>query len=395
MTGFVATRTLRQATRGFKWMGFEPEGWGSVNELGRQALRGLLEGRMRAHRELYLEEMASGGRVDRANGHYRRHLLTSMGDIELSVPRTRTASALPAVAAYARRQPDVDRLILSCFVLGLSTRKVGEALLTILGEQVSASTVSQVAKGLDQAVAAFHRRPLPDHYPVLLLDGVVLSRRTGTGALRRPVLVALGITTDGKKEVLDFTLAPAESQTAWEGFLNDLYRRGLRGRSLEMIVTDGGKGLLAALPLVYPQVAVGRCWAHKTRNILDKIRTADRENAKRDLHRISHAKNRRAAQRAAGRFVQRWKSTYPRAVACLRTDLEELLTFFRFQDPDQRKAARTTNAIERRFREVRRRTRPMGAFSDRTSLERILFAVFAYENRKEGTGTPFLLTQNT
>ena len=252
-----------------------------------------------------------------------------------------------------------------------------------------------MAQGLDQAVAAFHRRPLADRYRVLLLDGVVLSRPTGAGALRRPVLVALGITPAGKREVIDFMLAPAESQVAWEAFLNGLYGRGLCGRSLEMIVTDGGPGLLAALPLIYPNIAVGRCWAHKTRNILDKVRERDRERAKQDLHRITHAHNRRAAQAAVHRFAQRWQETYPRAVACLRHDLEALLTFFRFADAEWRKATRTTNAIERRFREVRRRTRPMGTFSDRTSMERILFAVFLYENRKEATGAPFLLTQNT
>ncbi len=286
-------------------------------------------------------------------------------------------------------------MILACFVLGLSTRKVGEALRPILGARVSPATVSRVAQTLDQAVAAFHRRPLANRYRVLLLDGVVLTRKSGAGARRRPVLVALGITGDGRKEILDFRLAPAESQPAWEAFLNDLYARGLTGEGLTLIVTDGGAGLLAALPLVYPRVRVGRCWAHKTRNVLDKVRDADRERVKRDLHRISHALDRTAARAAARRFVTRWHRCYPAAVRCLQPDLEELLAFFAFDDLVWRKAARTTNAIERRFREVRRRTRPMGVFSDRTSMERILFAVFTYENHTEGTSAPFPLTQNS
>jgi transposase-like protein len=311
------------------------------------------------------------------------------------VPRTRTFSARSVVAAYARREQHVDRLILSCFVLGLSTRKVGEALLTILGERVSPATVSRVAQTLDQAVAAFHRRRLSNRYRVLIFDGVVLSRRTGAGARRRPVLVALGLTPEGKKEVIDFRLAPAESEGAWEAFLTDLYRRGLTGEELEVIATDGGTGLLAALPLVYPHVPVQRCWAHKTRNILDKMRKVDRDEAKHDLHRISHAHNQVLARKAARYFAERWGKSYPKALACLGDDLEELLTFFRYHDPEWRKATRTTNAIERRFVEVRRRTRPMGVFSDRTSMERILFAVFSYENKKEGTAPLFLLTQNS
>src|SRR5690606_6592113 len=127
-------------------------------------------------------------------------------DIELEVPRTRRFSALEVVRAYARRAAHVDRMILACFVLGLSTRKVAIALLPILGRRVSAATVSAVAKSLDAAVAAFHRRPLADIYKVLMLDGVVMSRKTGAGALKRPVLVALGIRPDGKKEVLDWQL---------------------------------------------------------------------------------------------------------------------------------------------------------------------------------------------
>jgi len=395
MTGFVAVRTLRQAARAFKRMGYQAEGWGSVEDAARNAIRRLLQKRMEDQRRVYLEQMRAQGLADRGNGFYRRDLLTTVGAIRLAVPRTRTASARDELAAYARRRRDVDRLIMACFVLGLSTRKVGEAVLGIFGERVSAATVSRVAKGLDQAVAAFHRRPLRDGYRVLILDGVVLSRRTGAGAIRRPVLVALGITPEGRREILDFQVVRGESQVAWEGFLSDLYRRGLRGARLEMIVTDGGVGLRAALPLVYAQIPVGRCWAHKTRNILDKMRRGDREAAKRDLHRITHALNLRVAQQAARRFARRWQERYPRAVDCLRQDLEELLVFYRFADPEWRKATRTTNAIERRFREVRRRTRPMGTFSDRTSMERILFAVFSYENRKEKTGAPFLLTQNT
>jgi transposase-like protein len=256
---------------------------------------------------------------------------------------------------------------------------------------VSPATVSEVAKLLDHEVEAFHQRRLTGRYRVLVFDGVVLSRRTGAGALRRPVLVALGLRPDGAKEILDFVLAPAESRAAWESFLTDLERRGLTREGLELVVTDGGPGLLAALPTVFPGVDVQRCWAHKTRNILDKIRDADRESAKRDLHRISHAADRVAARRAARRFADRWEARYPAAVRCLRQDLDELLAFLRFADPTWRKAARTTNAIERRFREVRRRTRPMGTFSDRTSMERILYAVFTHENRKQGTATFLVL----
>jgi putative transposase len=107
-----------------------------------------------------------------------------------------------------------------------------------------------------------------------------------------------------------------------------------------------------------------------------------------------NAPNAPAARAAARKFANRFEGKYPPAVACLRNDLDELLTCFRYKSQDQRRKVRTTNAIERRFREVRRRTRPMGTFQDRTSMDRILFAVFTHENKSQGVSTPFLLTQN-
>jgi transposase-like protein len=334
--------------------------------------------------------------ADRRNGSYSRHLLTELGDLELQIPRTRTVSAISVLKRFSRRVLPVERLVLLAFLLGLSTRKVGQALLPILGEPISPSTVSEIAKQLDHAVEAYHRRKLTDTYEVLLLDGLVLKRKTGVGTQKRTVLVALGIQSDGKKEVIDFRQVRSESQSAWEGFLNSLYQRGLQGQNLKLVVVDGGTGLEAALPLVYGHVPTQRCWAHKTRNVLNHVKKADHESVKNALQRISHAQTLREAQKAAQRFVNRWKTLYPKAIQCLSQDLPELLAFLRIKTSLPHTALRTTNAIERRFREVRRRTRPMGVFSDHTSIDRIMLSVFTFENLKQKTSTPFLLlTQNT
>jgi len=247
-----------------------------------------------------------------------------------------------------------------------------------------------VAKGLDSAVAAFHRRPIKRQYRFLIFDGVVLKRKTGAGSVKRVDLVALGITPEGRKEVIDFSISPGESQGAWERLFTDLYRRGLTEEGIELIVSDGGKGLLAALPIVYPNIPIQRCWAHKSRNVLNYVRKADREAVKGDLHVIQYASGIKKAQMAIGAFARRWQHVYPRAVSCLLNGEEELLSFFQVNDKNLWPQIRTTNAIERRFREVRRRTRPMGVFSDRTSMERILYAVFSYENLRQDVATPFL-----
>ena len=392
----ATVRSVSQAYRVIKQMRLQ--GWDAgeeCREAAREAVRTHLRRRMLEARSEFLAQLQVREQADRANGSYGRHLLTEMGTVLLQVPRTRSWSAAGLLQAYRRRSVSVDRAVLGCFLLGLSTRKVACALLPMLGERISAATVSNISKGLDTAVAAFHRRRIRQSYRVLVFDGVVLATKTGAGAVRRPVLVALGIRHDGRKEIIDFRQAQGESTQAWEVFLNDLYRRGLGAEGLELICSDGGTGLRAALPLVYPHVPVQLCWAHKARNVLDKVRRAQRPAVKHSLRAISHARGLAEARRAAARFVRRWESLYPRAVACLRANLEDLLPFFAFSANSWRTASRTTNAIERRFREVRRRTRPMGVMADRCSVERILYAVFTHENLNAGTGTPLALTHNS
>ena len=333
------------------------------------------------------------GIPDRRNGSYLRHVLTELGTIVLSVPRTRCFNPRGIIAAYARRIREIDHLILACFLLGLSTRKVGIALCTLLRERISPQTVSRVSRTLDEAVSAFHGRRITTRFRALILDGIIIKRKTGAGTLTRPVLVALGIRPDGKKEVIDFRLARSESSAEWKVFLTDLQERGLTG--FEVVCADGGQGLISILPEVYPHIPLQRCWAHKMRNILDKVAKKHQHSVKRGLRKIYGADNLREAQGYATRWIRSWNEKCPKAVKCLQDDIEELLTCFQFKDPDFRRAIRTTNAIERRFREVRRRTRPMGVFSNRTSIERILYAVFMYENINQGVYPVFVLTQKS
>jgi putative transposase len=397
MPQLAFVKSVSQAVRVVKELGLQPTGWEEEDwHLPvKEAIAQAIEEGMARQIGRHLEEMESRGIEDRRNGSYPRNLLTGMGNIEIHVPRTRTFSAVRTLQRYARRTREVDRVILAGFIFGLSTRKVSKALIGMLGEPVSPMLVSRVAKTLDAAVAAFHRRPLMDIYKVLLFDGVVLARKTGAGAIRRPVLVVMGIRPDGRKEVIDFRLAVSESEAEWEYFLSDIQKRGLEGKQTEIICSDGGQGLLSALQVVYPGIRVQRCWAHKMRNLTDKVRKADRKAAKRSLQKIYLAKNIVKARAAANCCARRWQEKYPKMVASLQYDLDDLLAFFTFKEEKWRRYTRTTNAIERRFVEVRRRTRPMGVFSDRTSIERILFAVFTNENQSQGIWTPLLLTHNS
>jgi len=390
----VIIKNLPEALRVVKEMKLASDEWtGEYRDAARHTIAAVLKQQMEEQIAGHLAWVFRKGIPDRRNGSYLRHVLTELGNVILAIPRTRRFIPRGILAAYARRVREIDHLILACFLLGLSTRKVGVALLSLLGETISAQTVSRVATTLDDAVKAFHRRRITGSFRALILDGICIKRKTGAGSLTRPVLVALGIRPDGRKEVIDFRLAKAESGAEWNRFLTDLMQRGMSAP--EVICADGGEGLISILPDIYPTIPLQRCWAHKMRNVLDKVPRKKQKAVKRGLTKIYSAKNLTEAQTAAKRWVRSWIETYPKAVQCLQGDLEDLLTCFQFDDPEFRKAIRTTNAIERRFREVRRRTRPMGVFSNRTSIERILYAVFMYENINQGVYPVFVLTHNT
>lgn len=196
--------------------------------------------------------------------------------------------------------------------------------------------------------------------------------RRASGPQRVLLLVAYGVRGNGTRELLAFTRAKGESQAGWEGLLNDLFQRGLCGKNLQLVITDGCAGLARALETVYPRVRHQRCWVHKMRNILEKAKRRDEKQLKREAQKIYLAKNSAAARRAFERFRFHWRSRYPGMVRQLERDLPELLHFFVLPVHLWRKL-RTTNVIERCFVEVRRRTRPMVVFTNVESVERIVF----------------------
>jgi len=356
-----------------------------LGERVRSEVKRLLEEALEAERTDWLGAgryvRDEAGRRDYRNGYYRRDLGTCLGLLRrLRVPRTRRGCRSQLLRRYQRRQESVNGLVCEAFLRGVSTRQVGEVLEPVLGESYSAQTVSRIARRLDQAVEAFHQRRLGDEYVYIFLDGVVLKVRDRSGQVRRRwVLVAYGITAAGRREVIAYQLARGENETSWTAFLQGMFLRGLEGRGLRLVVVDGSKGLRAALALVWPQVPLQRCWAHKLRNIADKVRKKE-ASCVREAAALYQAPSRHAARRIFQRWARKWRPTRPRAVACVERDLEELLTFYAFPAAHWRKI-RTTNIIERAFREVRRRTRPMSSFTNPASCDRIVFGVISHLNR--------------
>jgi putative transposase len=355
--------------------------WGDLYGRTRRAWKKFWEAQSLRERDSYMksgwyEPMDPDRRVDYRNGFYERDYVTRLGTIRLRIARTRGKNFVPpGLEKFQRRAEDVAILIREAFLRGISTRQVGRIVATFTGEPVSAQTVSKLTRELDEAVRQFHSAALEDEWAYLFLDGVSLRIRRPAGRKRVQMLVAYGVKQDGTRHLLAFQRSSGESQQAWEGLLHDLYRRGLSGQRLQLIITDGCPGLAAAIQVVYPRVPHQRCWVHKMRNILEKVRKRDYETVKADAQAIYQADSRARAQLAFQTFRKRWLSTYPAMVGQLERDLPQLLAFFRFP-PSLWKKLRTTNVIERVFVEVRRRTRPMVCFVNVDSVDRIIYSIF-------------------
>jgi len=322
-------------------------------------------------------------RIDYRNGYYYRDMDTSFGSIkEIKIPRSRSGLFKPSIfKKYQRRQESVNQSIVNCFLLGVSTRNVKDVLKPLVGINISASTVSNATKSINHLVKNFHKRSLIDEYQFLFLDGINISVKHGMLSIKKTVLSAYGITLFGKRELIDFYLAKSESKDAWESFLNNLYKRGLEGDNLKLIITDGGKGLIAALDFVYPQIKHQRCWFHKLQNIAKLLKKKGHKKVIKALRRIYSASSCAQALKQFKCFSIKWGNKYPKVVKSLNQDIEDLLNFLTIpirKDHQNfiRKRIRTTNVIERSFREVRRRTKPMSCFNNNDSMARIIYAVF-------------------
>jgi transposase-like protein len=359
--------------------------WGDVYGKAKGVVQGFLEEESARLRDQYVRcepRKQQPTRRGQRNGFYWRDFVSRFGTLRLKIARTRERGFLPVgLERFQRRAEEVMLLIREAFLRGIATRQVGRVVAILTGEVVSAQTVSRLTRRLDHLVQAFHQAPLKDEWAYLFLDGVSLRVRRPSGRKRVQMLVAYGVRADGSRQLLAFLRTQGESQAAWEGFLQDLYRRGLEGKKLLLIVTDGCPGLAAALQTVYPRVPHQRCWVHKMRNILEKVRKRDYEGVKAAAQAIYGADSEYRARQAFQRLRFHWQRLYPGMVRRLEKDLPELLTFFRFPRHLWRKL-RTTNVIERCFVEVRRRTRPMVCFVNVESVDRIIYAVFNGLNEK-------------
>lgn len=320
-------------------------------------------------------------RKDYRNGSYTRSLTTKFGHIEdLEVPRLRHgAVAQDALDRYERIHEDVDRAIGQLFLAGVSTRRLKGIAKELFGRSVSAQTVSKATESLDEELERYRTAELDDDYEFLFLDGIHDKVRE-IGVEKKVMLCALGVRQDGTKKILSFRLVDQEDEAVWSAFLVELKARGLKGDHMKMITTDGQPGLLKALRQHFTFVKQQRCIAHKMRNVVVKLKRPQKKPCADEARLIWAAPTRKEAVRRFKDWEKRWYPEAESAVRCMRKDLYACLRYYDLPE-EQWKMVRTTNILERSFREVRRRTRPMNFFPNENSAQRIFYGISKYLNQ--------------
>ncbi len=308
------------------------------------------------------------------NGSYTRDLVTPTGRIEdLKVPRDREGAFHSQVfERYKRYEPEVAEALTQMFVSGVSTHNVGEVTQTLLGVAPSASAVSRLNQTLTEQYEAWRVRPLLAHYRILYLDGIHFTVRHGTQTDATMILTALGVDLEGSREVLAFRACAEEDKDGWSCLIQDLRNRGMT--EVDLIVTDGHDGLLAAVSALFPATLRQRCLVHKQRNVMNAIPKREQQEVATELTGIWKQEKREDALLNLAAFKAKYRLRYPEAVRSLIEDEEHLLTFYAFPQVMHR-YIRSTNAIESLFSNVRQRTDQIDAFTTETSCLTIVWAV--------------------
>jgi transposase-like protein len=312
-------------------------------------------------------------RQDYRNGHYERGMVTGVGPVTLTVPRTRKGFTSLVFERYCRRQAELNQAIGEMFVKGASTAQVGEVVETLTGVKPSPSAVSRVHQTLQDEFDAWKQRPLLAHYLYVFADGTYFTVIYDDEGHKMPVLAVVGITPSGTREVLAFLTGDRENENAWTDLLTDLQRRGLQ--TVGLWITDGHQAMLNALAAKFPTTPRQRCVKHKLKNVLSYIPKAQHDQVEPELKAIFYQTSRAKADQAWAAFSEKYAQIYPSAVACLQRDGEACLTFYAFPQAHW-KTIRTTNVIERLFEEVKKRTHKMNAaFRTEASCLLMFYAV--------------------
>lgn len=323
------------------------------------------------------------------NGSYPHQLHTRIGTITLSVPRIRGGKFTTELfARYQRSEQALILTMMEMVVNGVSTRKVAQVTEELCGTEFSKSTVADLCKRLDPIVTAWNNRPLSDsRFPFVLVDALYLKVREDGRVRNRGVMLAVGVNTDGYREVLGLMLGDTESEESWTEFFNWLKSRGLRG--VDLIVSDDHGGLVRSIRQQLQGVTWQRCQTHFMRNVLDASPKALKDEIHTHVRAILEAPNQEAARLLLQQTLAAYEDKAAKAMRILEAGFDDVTAVLSLPEK-YRKRLRTTNSVERLNEEVRRRERVIRIFPNRESVIRLIGALLMEQDEKWASGKKYL-----
>lgn len=346
---------------------------GLLKNLVEAAVRNVLEAEVERHLGADHYER-SGQRRGYRNGTKPRTMKTSVGELRFEVPQVREPGFRTQVfERYQRSDKALVGAMQEMVVAGVSTRDVSLILEEMGGFEVSATTVSRTMAELDEQIDAFFSRPLSEcEYPYLIVDARYEKVRKNGRVVSQAVLVVSGIRDDGRRELLALSLGDSESADSWGGVFADLKRRGLRG--VELIVSDAHRGIQSAISRHFQGAEWQRCRVHFMRELMGKVSWKDHAELAADLRAIYTSESPVRCLEVAHEVAARWEKKAPRMSASLREGVESILVVWRLPRAERRKL-NSTNMIERLMKEIKKRTRKVGAFTNESACRRLVGAV--------------------
>ena len=302
-------------------------------------------------------------RLDTRAGHYERKLLTKAGEVKLKVPRLRSLPfETQIIERYRRRESSVEEALVEMYLAGVSVRRVEDITEALWGARVSASTVSELNQKIYAQIESWRNRPIEGEHAYVFLDGIWLKRCWGGEVKNVAVLVAIGVGSDGYREILGVAEGAKEDSESWRNFLRYLKSRGLKG--VRLVISDKCLGLVEALAEFYPEAAWQRCAVHFYRNVFTVVPKSKAKNVAAMLKAIHAQEDRQAALEKAQAVAEKLRAMQLAAAAeIVGQGAPETLSYMAFPREHWR-SLRTNNMLERIMREIRRRTRVVGAFPD-------------------------------
>mgnify|MGYP003376642429 CR=1 FL=1 len=335
-----------------------------------EVVRSTVEQTLNALLDAEADRVAGAGRYERSAsrqdtraGSYERKLQTKAGEVTLTVPRLRKLPLETAIIErYKRRESSVEEALIEMYLAGVSMRRVEDITEALWGTRVSASAVSGMAQKVYGQIDTWRSRKLHGEHAYVYLDGIWLKRSWGGEMKNVAVLIAIGVDAEGYREVLGVTEGTKEDAESWRTFLRTLKERGLTG--VKLFITDKCLGLVEALAEFYPQSAWQRCVVHWYRNVMTAVPQGKIREVVAMLKAIHAQEDRQSAEQKAALVVEKLETMrLPRAAAIVREGVLETLSYMNFPR-EHRRCIKTNNPLERLNREVRRRTRVVGAFPD-------------------------------